>query len=187
MVVDETQKIINTIKTFRPFFQNGNSKKEEIEFLKNWQKVFEPYTFDDINKNLNNWFKTSSHFGRTPDPYELVQGLLTETEKNQLKSKNQIVIKCPICNVSIGLVSFNKHFTRCSSLDYIVNNRRKYFNKNTSYQELERLKRCSDSEFNKIYILFLNQIKKYNKSSDELKCINKILSFDENKRIVGNL
>ncbi len=187
MVVDETQKIINSIKNFRPFFQNGNSKKEELEFLKSWQKVFEPYTYEDVSKNLNNWFKTSSHFGRTPDPYELIQGLLTETEKNKLKAKNQIIIKCPLCNVSIGLASFDKHYSRCSSLNYILINRKKYFKKETTYQEKEKLKRYTDEEFNEVYVLFLKQIKKYVSSADELKCINKILSFDENKKIIMNL
>lgn len=173
MTLNDTEKIIFDIKSYRPFFQTGNSKKEETTFVKSWFKVFEPYSYDEVNINLDKWFKSSNNFGKTPTPHELIHGLLTETEKQKLKDKNAIRIYCPICNSKFGLVEFESHYSRCSSVKYIVDCREKYYNKTTNSEKLFSL---SDEKFDEIYMNFVKELKKVLTNEQEIKCIDNLLN-----------
>ncbi|MCI9585672.1 MAG: hypothetical protein HFH45_03450 [Bacilli bacterium] len=172
MVIDDSQKIINKIKSFRPFFQTGNSKKEDTEFLKTWHKVFEPYIYDDVDKALDSFF-SSDNFGKTPDPYQLVKGLLTEKEKQKLQDKNSIRVYCPLCKKPYGLSELDIHYDRCSSINYIVSNRQKYFGKSTNMAKLNSL---TDKQLDEFYMKFIRELREVVTSQDELNAINKLLS-----------
>ncbi len=176
MTIDETKLIVNKIKSFRPFFQTGFSKSQEIDFVRNWSRVFEPYDYHEVDRNLDTWFSEKGHFGKTPEPYELISGLLTIEHKIVIRDKNAIKIRCPICFKKLGLVEFDNHFKRCSSIEFIVRTRKKYFGKVT---EKNKLWQIDDEKFNELYLQYCNQLLLMQISNDERKGLQKVLESRE--------
>ncbi len=98
MTIDETKKVIQKIKTFRPFFQTGNSSSEEINFRKEWHRVLESYDYEDVDRKLNEYFKDGDNVGRIPDAYYLVKFLKTHEEKQQAGGTTDTRIR-PYCRM----------------------------------------------------------------------------------------
>lgn len=180
MVIDETRKIISEVKAFRPYFSTGNSQKEDIAFARTWQRVFEPYAYDDVSEKLNSWFKSSDHFGKTPDAYELIKGLLTIKDKQNLENKSMIIISCHLCGNKYSLDKFDEHFGRCLSIDYIVRVRKKYLDKETSQEQIQKLKSMSEEKFNEVYLNYIENLKDVITNQNELNAINHLLEKENN-------
>lgn len=176
MSIDETKLIVDKIKSFRPFFQTGLSKSQEIDFVRNWSKVFEPYDYKEVDKKLDQWFSERGHFGKTPEPYELITGLLTIVQKTKLHDKNIIIIFCPICRKKYGLIDFDNHYKKCSSIEFIYLTRKKYFEKHTDKSMLWKI---DDKKFEELYIDYCKRLLDKNINGDERKSIIRVLKSRE--------
>ncbi len=172
MTIDETKKIIKKIKTFRPYFQTGNSTREEISFGKEWHKVFEEYNFSDVEKRLDKFLNNPDNYGKIPEAHYLVNTLTKITsKKDNLKG---VTVMCPKCRKELSLDEFDTHFGRCSSVDYICKKSEKYFNQILSKEKLFAL---SDEEFEKKYIQFLENLKNKVESPHEKNNLEKIVKM----------
>lgn len=152
MKIDETKTIIRKIKAFRPFMQTGNSAREETEFLKEWHKVLEPYDYEDVDRKLDEYFRDGDNIGKIPDVYYITKYLKTHTEKFQA---NGVWIRCPLCQKEMAQSSLNNHYERCSSVNYVYNKTKEYYNKTLNKDKLFAM---SKEEFDSTYLRFLKSL-----------------------------
>lgn len=146
MTREESTKIVDKIQIHRQSFLV--TQKVYLE----WYRILEPYDFSDVDKQLDNYFKDSSNFGRYPDAYYLVKYLKTEEEKERL---GEWTVRCSICGKVLSFDDYDNHFERCLSVDYIKTKRLKYFNKSTNREKLMALPR---REFDQLYMKLIEQI-----------------------------
>ncbi len=145
MTIDETKQVIDKIKIYRPTFCTQFDKSEFDKLKLEWFRIFEPYDYIDVDRKLDEYFEDNENFGRYPDPYYLTKYLV----KIESKMKPGIMyISCHICNKKIEMCNFDKHFDRCSSIDYVCRNYTKYFNKTIDKSALCKL---SNIEFGQRY------------------------------------
>ena len=154
MTTSETKEIIKKIKTFRPYFQTGNGKREETDFLKEWHKVFEPYKYSEVEKRLDNFLKNSDNYGKIPEAHYLVNTLTKTTSKKD--ELNEITVMCPKCKMELSLDEFDTHFGRCASVEFIYTKTKQYYNQTLSKEKLFAL---SDKEFEDKYLQFIDGLK----------------------------
>lgn len=151
----ETQNILNKIKVFRQSFL---ILKETIE---EWTKILEPYDYQDVDKKLDEYFKESNNFGQYPDPYYLIRNLTTISEKEKYR---EVTIICQICGEKVSHGAYEKHFDRCSSIDYICNMSERFYNKKLDKKELYQMQ---SDKFDKAYWNFCENL--FNKMPDGLE------------------
>lgn len=143
----DVKNILNKIKAFRQSFDINNSTLEE------WEKILKPYSYKDVEKKLDDYFREGSNFGQYPDAYYLIKYLKTEDEKSRI---GEIVVKCQICREKIPYIEYNEHFDRCSSIEFIKNNEeylKREFNK-------EKMWSMNNTEFEKLYWKFCEELLK---------------------------
>lgn len=152
MTIEETKQIIQKVKNYRPFMQTGNSSREQGEFVMAWHDVLEPYEFVDVDRKLLEYFKDGDNIGKIPDVFYIVKFLKTHSEK---QSSNGIWIRCPLCQKELAQNSFDNHYSRCSSVNYIYKKTEQYFCQTLNKRKLFEM---SQEEFDKRYLDFLNKL-----------------------------
>lgn len=141
----EVGKILNKIKAFRQSFDINNNLIDE------WTKILEPYSYQDVEKKLDEYFKESSNFGQYPDAYYLTKYLKTEDEKARV---GEIVVRCQICKQRVPYIEYDQHFDRCSSIEFIKNNE-EYLKREFNTEKMWEL---SKTEFEKLYWKFCEEL-----------------------------
>lgn len=177
MTIDETKKVIQKIKTFRPFFQTGNSSSEEINFRKEWHRVLESYDYEDVDRKLNEYFKDGDNVGRIPDAYYLVKFLKTHEEKQQAGGN---WIRCNLCGEEMADSAFLNHFDRCSSVNYIYRKTKEIFNQNIDRTKLYKM---SQEEFDRRYLSFLQKIREKTTDAEEQNRVEKIIRMLNGEKV----
>lgn len=126
--------------------------------LNEWARVLEPYDFEDVNNKLDEYFKDSDNFGRYPDVFYLVKFLKTIEEKNDIIIPKII---CKICRKKVDYENYNKHFGRCSSIEYLDEMSKRYLEKDLNRDKLYSM---DDLTFEKNYYGICRKI--YDKMPD---------------------
>ena len=178
MTISETKEILNKIKTFRPFFQTGNGTVTETEFLKEWHKVFEEYNYSDVEKRLNNFFDNPDNYGKIPEAHYLVNTLTKNTVKKD--ELNGAVVRCPRCNKEISFSEFDIHFTRCSSVNFVYQKAKQYFNQTLSKEKLFAL---SKEEFDDKYLQFIDKLKDKVNDPKERNRLNDLVKVLKGRKV----
>ena len=123
----EVGKIMDKIRAFRQSFLVTDNTFNE------WCKILEPYRYEDVDKKLDEYFRDSSNFGQYPDAYYLTKYLKTE---EQLSQTQEINAKCSLCGKEMPYNELEEHYDRCSSIDYVYRESRKYLHKTFDKQKL---------------------------------------------------
>lgn len=123
----EVNKLLDKIQAFRQSFMKSKSLIEE------WAKLLEPYRYEDVDKKLDEYFRDSSNFGQYPDAYYLTKYLKTEEE---LSRTQEINAKCSLCGKKMPYNDLEEHYDRCSSINYVYTQSRKYLHKTFDKQKL---------------------------------------------------
>ena len=144
MELKETVELMNRIKSFRPRMYDTLNEYEMDHMQIEWQKVLEPYDYDDVNKALTHFFETDTKH-TFPGVYMLIRNLRTVKDK---ESSKEIKTNCQLCQKEINLSDYTKHYRRCSSCEYLIRMCRKHLNKQLNYNKLFEL---PDDEFDKLY------------------------------------
>lgn len=161
----ETQKILSKIKTFRQAFLI------ERNTLVEWLNILEPYSYDDVDKKLDDYFREGNNFGQAPDPYILTRNLTKIEDKQKYRNAT---IRCQLCNCLVSHSDYDKHYDRCSSVDYIYRMSKKFFNKKLNKSELMHL---PNEKFDKAYWTFCDSLYERMPNGLEKHCLeNAILS-----------
>lgn len=148
----EVSDLLEKIQAYRQSFLITNAVIHE------WNRVLEPYDYDDVDKKLDEYFKNGDNFGKYPDVYYLIKYLTKHEDK--LKS-GIIYVRCQICKNLYPLTEYNEHFEKCNSIYYLCSMSLKYFNKKLNK---EKLLNANKNEFEKYYWDFCNKL--YDKMED---------------------
>ena len=148
----EVSDLLEKIQAYRQSFLITNAVINE------WNRVLEPYDYDDVNKKLDEYFKNGDNFGKYPDVYYLIKYLKSYDEK--IKT-NGIGARCQICDRIVNIDNYNEHYDRCSSTEYLCNMSEKYFNRKLNK---EKLLGANREEFEKYYWEFCKKL--YEKIDD---------------------
>lgn len=145
---------------FYPFFKNSGEREEA------WYRVMYKYDFNETMNNLHIAMANEKYQKEPPTAYYLVQDLTPTNEKVDF---NKLVIFCPICKRAVNQNEEKKHTDRCRSIDYLVRQYKRKFNKELNAKELWKM---SDEEFDKRYF-------------DSLKKFQGATSNEKEKEIIG--
>ena len=136
---NQVSEILERIQANRQSFLITNAVVNE------WCNVLAPYDYYDVTKKLDDYFRDSDNFGRYPDVYYLIRYLKTIEEKKIMSVPHAL---CQICGQAVKFEDYQKHYDRCSSVEYITEMSKRYLEKSLSR---EKLMATDDKTFEKYY------------------------------------
>lgn len=164
MELKDVKTILTRIKVNYPNFVNDDYTRSE------WYKELKDYSLDDVMEKLEQHFRSEQYGNQIPKVYFLTKYLTKEKEKDK---KKEIYIKCQLCDRTINLDDYDKHYDRCSSIDYLDNQYFKYFNKRLEENQKQQLYLVSSDIFNEKYDKMLKYILSHTNDKDEINYISK--------------
>ena len=150
----DVQIILKRIKTnYNDFILDDYTTSE-------WYKELKDYDLEDVMEKLELHFR-SEEYGNVPPKMYFLTKYLKKTKDKFKEIKYNTT--CPICKKIISNDNFEKHYDKCSSIDYIVRNRKRHYNKETDVKSLWEL---NDDEFYQRYWKFCETLIDNPKLSD---------------------
>lgn len=162
----EISKLFNRIKNHYNTFTTGDEKIEE------WYKFLKDYDSKEINKSLDNYLTNS--YDNPPLVYHLTKGL----SKIETPEESSWITECDICKQRIKIYNndmreYEKHFRRCSKIDFIDTISMKFRNKHISSVKYYEM---SDTELDSVYHQIMNFYLQNKDNKDKKEIFN---SFQE--------
>lgn len=167
----EVNKLIDKIQAFRQSFMKSKSLIEE------WCKVLEPYRYEDVDKKLDEYFKDATNFGQYPDAYYLTKYLKTEEE---LSKTQEIKGRCSLCGKEMSYNELEEHYDRCSSIDYVYREARKYLHKTF---DKDKMWEMDKQTFDKLYWKVCDELFKVMPNCLQRKCLENAILTHQGKEI----
>lgn len=127
MDTKQVSEVLERIQANRQSFLITNA------VLNEWCNVLAPYDYYDVMKKLDDYFRDSDNFGRYPDVYYLTKFLKTIEEKKVLSVPHAL---CQICRQAVKYEDYQKHYDRCSSVEYLIEISNRYLSKPLSRKKL---------------------------------------------------
>lgn len=143
----EVIKLIDFITIHRPNFVSRLGDKIYKNMVTDWTRIMGPYDYDDIFNNLENFLKDERNYGKDPDAYQLIRGLLTIEDK---KTNSLGRVACQFCGRWFNRLELHNHEDRCRSVKYLKKVYKKYLNSNLNVNK--ELYEMNQEEFDKRYI-----------------------------------
>lgn len=143
----EVIKLIDFITIHRPNFVSRLGDKIYKNMVTDWTRIMGPYDYDDIFNNLENFLKDERNYGKDPDAYQLIRGLLTTEDK---KTNSLGRVACQFCGRWFNRLELADHEDRCRSVKYLKKVYKKYLNSNLNVNK--ELYEMNQEEFDKRYI-----------------------------------
>lgn len=137
-----------------------------------WYRELKDYELDDILEKLDKHFRSEEYGNQIPKVYFLTK-YCRKTEDKKKYSNSKIRIVCQLCNETIELKNYDQHYSRCSSVNYVINQTKKYYDKEL---DRESLMNMSEKEFNLRYNKLLKAIQKSTEDPSEEARIAQILN-----------
>ena len=81
-------------------------------------------------------------------------------------------VECQLCKHFVKLEEYDKHYKRCSSVNYIQTKLKQLYNQDIKYNDLYYL---SDLEFEKKYFWVMNRVYENTKNETEKRILENIL------------
>ena len=103
----------------------------------------------------------SENSDELPKLHALIRNLTT-IDKKSIQYKNYCY--CNLCNMRLDISQYKIHYVRCSSVDYICNMAKKYFDKNLNRKKLMSV---AEVDFEQYYWSFCEKL--YDKMEDGLQ------------------
>ena len=140
MTKRETTEFLEKLKVEYPMLPI-----KEKYFIEEWYKSLKDYDAYDVylklEEHLNGDLKNNP-----PKPSFITKYLKTTNEK--LKPAENHLIDCNLCQKTMRLNEYEKHYDRCLATIYLQNVLEKKYKEKLSYEELYNL---SDGKFNLLY------------------------------------
>lgn len=143
----EVIKLIDFITIHRPNFVSRLGDKIYKNMVTDWTRIMGHYDYDDIFNNLENFLKDERNYGKDPDAYQLIRGLLTIEDK---KTNSLGRVACQFCGRWFNRLELHNHEDRCRSVKYLKKVYKKYLNSNLNVNK--ELYEMNQEEFDKRYI-----------------------------------
>ena len=155
MELKDVKLILKRIQSYYPSFIIDDFKTKE------WYNELKKFEYDDVNRKLEEHMRSADYGTYEPKLFYLTKYLKTKEEK-QLKT--DYYCSCTMCGKYFKLSEYDKHFDRCSSIEFI--NKQCMDMKNTEIDK-EKYFNMSDEEFTGFYDKLLKIV--YNNSKDEMQ------------------
>lgn len=127
--------------------------------LNAWLDVLQEYDYEEVKNSLGEAM-SEDRFQRTPPQVQyIVRNLIKKYDKVDYSKQ---VVYCPICRKPLNQPDYEKHFDRCSSVEYVIRESKKWFHRDLTKKFLFEL---SDEEFDLRYNKLLQYI--YEHTTDE--------------------
>lgn len=170
MTIKETNLFMERIKQHYQEFIIDDLKIEE------WHNELQKYDFKDVNEKLDEHLRSEQYGTNIPKLYFLTKYLKTEEEKKQNRT---YYTKCQLCQKKVNLAEYDKHYEKCSSIEYLIRTAKKHYNKIVTREYLENL---SEYEFEKKYWEIVTNVSNKNDISEmEIKSITNALLTHKGK------
>lgn len=145
MNLDQVITLCGRIRQHRPTFKDGT------ELWNEWLTFLKKYDNKEVNDSLDMYLRYDTD-KRIPSVIELIKDLMPLEE---YRSSNEYKTNCRICGRVLYSSELDKHFDKCSSIDYLYRMSKKYFNKEIEKSSLWKME---DSQFNRIYWNFCEKL-----------------------------
>lgn len=128
--------------------------------LYSWLDVLQEYDYEEVKKALDDAM-AEDRFQRTPPQVQyLVRNLIKQHDRVDYSKQ---VVYCQICGKPCNQSDYNKHFDRCSSIEYMLSQYKRFGHQ--SKLSKKELYEMSDEEFDTKYENMLKYI--YANTTDE--------------------
>jgi len=166
----EVKELLDVIEVHRPYFTSRLGDKVLSNLMSEWERIMGPYEFEDIKANLEKFLKDESNYGKEPDAYQLIRGLLTiEDKKNGSKGQ----VQCMFCSRIMSRLEIHKHEDRCRSIKYITKLYKRYLKREIA--DKRALYEMDDKEFNEKYIHVLEKVYPFLTSITEKRSMSNVI------------
>lgn len=152
MTRSEVVELVDLIQIHRPYFKTRLGEKIYQNLVIEWSRIMEPYDYEDIKKNLEDFLKDENNYGKEPDAYQLIRGLLTTEDK---KEGNKGQVACQFCGRFMSRLDIGSHEDRCRSIRYLKKLYDRYLN--ATFNISKELYEMNDKEFEQKYIAVLEK------------------------------
>lgn len=169
MTIGETKQFMERVKTYYPTFLIDDFT------IKEWHSQLKDYNCQDVNEKLNEHLRSEQYGDYIPKINFLTKYLTKEKDKGK-DNANEIHTNCTLCGANILLSDFAIHYYKCSSIDYIIRQVKKYKNQDLPRNDIENL---SEQKFNSLYEKVLNLTYEFG-NNEEKKYIDKYRESLEN-------
>ena len=171
MNLNQLDELFTKIRVHRPKFGTLlESQARYNQYRNEWYRVLKNYDYQDVVQNLEKWLSDSENKYFLPDVYSLVNGIYTTEEKNR---PMDFKIMCRYCKKWFLNNELKTHESKCGSVEYIITNYKRLFNKDLSRETLWEL---NDEEFERKYYSSLELfLKEFDPVSLDYKNIKNIL------------
>lgn len=131
----QLNEVKNLIERIDMHYDTNHSKDDD--YVKEWYKELKKYDSEDVNRRLEEHLK--GEYGNIPPKlYFLIKNLKTPEQKIKMGS---IYTNCTLCGCKLNILDFDEHYDRCSKVQFIKDNVKKYLdqeiNKDEYYQMSE--------------------------------------------------
>lgn len=127
-----------------------------------WLNELQMFDVDDVKRNLKELMADDLYSKTPPLLSRIIRGL---TPKNEKIDFTKTVYFCSRCNKGFNSKEdCDEHFDRCSSVDYVIRETRKWFKKELTRKELFVM---SNEEFNERYYKLLHWIHDHTQNESE--------------------
>ena len=162
MTIQETNSFLKRIKQHYQDFIIDSTKVEE------WYKVLKDYSYEDVNKKLEEHLRSENFGNQIPKVYFLTKYLTKE--KDKIKSKaDSLLVRCSLCGKVIKYSEYQNHIDRCNSVEYLNLQSKKMFGKEINK---DKYREMDDEQFDSIYNRVLEKILQTSNDKEEIERIN---------------
>lgn len=172
MELKDVKTILTRIKVNYPNFVNDDYTRSE------WYKELKDYSLNDVMEKLEQHFRSEQYGNQIPKVYFLTKYLTKEKEKGKTLDIN---IKCQLCGKTVSFDDYDKHYDRCSSVEYLNNQSIKYFNNPI---DKEKYFLIDQKTFDEKYDKVLKYVLTHTNNEDEIENISKYFQSLEEENML---
>lgn len=177
---EQTIKLISQLQMNYPNFVEEDKVEKMVDY---WATELSQYDYEDVMERFKQLLGDNRFQMKPPTLIYIISSL---TPKHDKINYEKGVFFCPNCNRPFNLEPvMNKHWDRCRSVDYIIRETKKWFNKKISRKSLFDL---SEEEFEKAYDRLLHYIYEHTQDKHEKTRIGYIFnppSQEEARQFLG--
>jgi hypothetical protein len=157
------------------------SEELKTKFLNDFEKKYSKYDYSEVNTKLDQHLRSEQYGQNIPKLYFLTKNLITLEEK---ENHSEHIVICPICRQRMRFEGYSKHFERCSSIEYLEIQAKKYDLKNFDKSGLRKM---TQVEFDRIYDKVLEFVYRNSEDAEERKRIEVIFKSKTNPNLQVNI
>jgi len=127
MTIQETNLFLKRIKQYYNDFVIDDFKVEE------WFNQLKDYDAEDINSRLDKHLKSETYGDYPPKLNYIIMGLSKIKDKGIIKD---YFVVCNNCGETLNYNQYEEHYRKCTAVDYVTREIKKYSNKLVSRKQL---------------------------------------------------